>query len=94
MFVEAGAGSGVFKSHTTWLEASQDWTGLLVEPRPQAFAQLRRRRKAAAALACVSDEGYHKQVRIEANVEKLTVYLIYLLVYQSIYLFDVLFTSL
>ncbi|KAK8386924.1 hypothetical protein O3P69_017968 [Scylla paramamosain] len=61
VFVEAGAGSGVFKSHTAWLEASQDWTGLLVEPRPQAFAQLRRRRKAAAALACVSDVEYHKK---------------------------------
>ncbi|XP_045103672.1 uncharacterized protein LOC123499580 isoform X2 [Portunus trituberculatus] len=63
VFVEAGAGSGVFKSHTAWLEASQDWTGLLVEPRPQAFAQLRRRRKAAAALACASDVEYHKKDR-------------------------------
>lgn len=62
MFVEVGAGSGVFKSHTVWLEAELGWQGLLVEPRPQAFSQLRRRRKAAAAQACVSDEGHYKQV--------------------------------
>ncbi|XP_050700447.1 uncharacterized protein LOC126987504 [Eriocheir sinensis] len=61
VFVEAGAGTGVFRSHTMWLEWRQAWRGLLVEPRPEAFAQLRRRRKAAAALACVSDEGYHKK---------------------------------
>lgn len=65
VFVEAGAGTGVFRSHTAWLEARQEWTGLLVEPHQEAFTQLRRRRRAAAALACVSDEGYHKKVRGE-----------------------------
>ncbi|XP_071524496.1 uncharacterized protein [Panulirus ornatus] len=61
VFVEVGAGPGVFKSHTAWLEARRGWSGLLIEPRSQAYAQLRRRRKAAAAKACASDFGYSKK---------------------------------
>ncbi|KAG7167554.1 putative Methyltransferase FkbM domain-containing protein 1 [Homarus americanus] len=61
VFVEVGAGAGVFKSHTSWLETSRGWTGLLIEPRPDAYAQLRRRRKAVGARACVSDYGYNKK---------------------------------
>ncbi|KAK3885264.1 hypothetical protein Pcinc_010507 [Petrolisthes cinctipes] len=61
VFVEVGAGQGVFKSHTVWLEALLGWRGLLVEPRPHAFSQLRRHRKAIAAQACVSDEGHYKK---------------------------------
>ncbi|XP_045586754.2 uncharacterized protein [Procambarus clarkii] len=61
VFVEVGAGSGVFKSHTAWLETDRGWSGLLVEPRPEAYARLRLRRKALAARACVSDLPHTKK---------------------------------
>lgn len=63
MFVEVGAGPGVVKSHTVWLEARRSWWGLLVEPHDHFYRQLRRRRKAAAAHACVSDFAISKKVQ-------------------------------
>ncbi|XP_069939944.1 uncharacterized protein [Cherax quadricarinatus] len=61
VFVEVGAGSGVFMSHTAWLEYRRKWWGLLVEPRLEAYTHLRRRRKAVSARVCVSDYSHNKQ---------------------------------
>ncbi|XP_042889552.1 uncharacterized protein LOC122264618 [Penaeus japonicus] len=61
VFVEVGAGGGLFLSLTAWLESQRAWTGLLLEPHPEAFTALRRTRKAAAAQVCVSDMNHCKQ---------------------------------
>ncbi|XP_068200433.1 uncharacterized protein [Palaemon carinicauda] len=61
IFVEVGAGDGVFLSHTIWLEVEMGWKGLLIEPRNEAYKELRQRRRAASALACVSDEMHSKK---------------------------------
>ena len=44
VFVEAGAADGVTGSNTLWLERERGWTGLCVEPHPDAVALLRRLR--------------------------------------------------
>ncbi|XP_064094498.1 uncharacterized protein LOC135206926 isoform X2 [Macrobrachium nipponense] len=61
IFVEVGAADGVFLSLTSWLEEEMNWSGLLIEPRLQAYQEMRRRRKAAAAQVCVSDVHYNKK---------------------------------
>ncbi|XP_064093945.1 uncharacterized protein LOC135206518 [Macrobrachium nipponense] len=38
-----------------------NWSGLLIEPRLQAYQEMRRHRKAAAAQVCVSDVHYNKK---------------------------------
>ncbi|XP_064117782.1 protein Star-like [Macrobrachium nipponense] len=61
LFVEVGAGDGVFLSHTSWLEVELGWKGLLIEPRNKPYKELRLRRKAASAMACASDEFFSKK---------------------------------
>ncbi|XP_066943789.1 protein Star-like isoform X2 [Macrobrachium rosenbergii] len=61
IFVEVGAADGVFLSLTSWLEEEMNWSGLLIEPRLEAYQEMRRRRKAAAAQVCVSDANYNKK---------------------------------
>jgi hypothetical protein len=36
-FVEAGAWEGVLRSKTLFLERERKWTGILIEPNPNAF---------------------------------------------------------
>ncbi|XP_063859447.1 protein Star-like [Scylla paramamosain] len=58
-FVEAGALDGYVLSTTLRLERDQEWTGLLVEPRPDMFHQLLdKHRKAHAARFCLSEKPY------------------------------------
>ncbi|XP_047494595.1 uncharacterized protein LOC125042770 [Penaeus chinensis] len=61
VFVEVGAGGGLLLSLTAWLENRRAWKGLLLEPHPDAYASLRKTRKAAAAQVCVSDMNHCKQ---------------------------------
>ncbi|XP_018020376.1 uncharacterized protein LOC108676754 isoform X2 [Hyalella azteca] len=58
-FLEVGAGNGEFLSFSSALELMQNWRGLLVEPRQQAYQHCRKRRRAATANACVTGTDYH-----------------------------------
>lgn len=53
-FVEFGATDGVLLSNTFLLETAFDWTGLLAEPNPEYFAELKENRKAKALDACIT----------------------------------------
>lgn len=44
MFVEAGANDGIRQSNSLALERELGWTGLLVEPSPKAFSELKKNR--------------------------------------------------
>ena len=46
-FIEAGAYDGEMISNTLYLEKKMGWTGLLVEPNPDAFAELVNKRRRA-----------------------------------------------
>ncbi|KAL7635791.1 UNVERIFIED_CONTAM: hypothetical protein RMT77_013608 [Armadillidium vulgare] len=56
-FVEIGSGSGDVMSMTSWLEKDKLWRGLLVEPNPLIYKNLRRRRESMAANLCVSRDS-------------------------------------
>ena len=54
-FIEAGAYDGEVFSNTLLLEAKMNWTGLLVEPNPDAFEELRyKNRKSHLIETCLS----------------------------------------
>ena len=42
-FIEAGAYDGEFLSNTLFFELKQRWTGLLIEPNPDAFEELNKK---------------------------------------------------
>ena len=42
-FIEAGAYDGEFLSNTLFFELKQRWTGLLIEPNPDAFELLKKK---------------------------------------------------
>ena len=44
VFVEVGANDGITYSNTLLLENKYDWTGMLIEPHPLAFATLKKNR--------------------------------------------------
>jgi hypothetical protein len=46
-FIEAGAYDGEMISNTLYLEKKMGWTGLLVEPNPDAFAELVNKKRRA-----------------------------------------------
>ena len=54
-FIEAGAYNGLSDSNSIHFEEQHGWTGLLVEPVPSMFAELRRTsRRAKAVQTCLS----------------------------------------
>ena len=62
-FVEAGALDGQYVSNTLWLEKDLNWTGLLIEPDPYNFKELKsKQRKAWISNSCISVTPYPKKV--------------------------------
>lgn len=54
-FVEVNAGDGEYKSQSLFFEVQRNWTGLLVEPDPAPFSEMKtKNRKAFSINACVS----------------------------------------
>ena len=69
-FVEAGASNGETFSNTLYLERFRNWTGLLVEPSPEYFAEmLSKRRQVYMINACLSPTT--KPVRVNFSLSKL-----------------------
>jgi FkbM family methyltransferase len=66
VFVEIGAYDGVTISNTLMLEKERGWTGICIEPLPDAFAALRRNRSCICVQTCIGD-------RDESEVEFLAV---------------------
>jgi len=56
-FIELGANDGLNQSNTALLEFYKDWTGLLIEPSPNAYEQCKVNRPKSIVLnyACVSN---------------------------------------
>ncbi|XP_044754470.1 protein Star [Coccinella septempunctata] len=65
-FVEAGAYNDGKTSKTEWLEKKLLWKGLLIQPDPRHFFNLRRhnRLRSQAAHACLSPMPYPKEVTL------------------------------
>ncbi|XP_045117881.1 protein Star-like isoform X2 [Portunus trituberculatus] len=67
-FVEAGALDGEYLSNTLHLEKVYGWTGLLVEPNPNAFKHLlKKNRRAWSSNTCLAITPYPKLVDTRAN---------------------------
>ena len=58
VFVEFGAADGITHSNSYMLENSYGWSGLLLEPLPLAYKELKRRRPKALALNAAVDPNY------------------------------------
>lgn len=58
VFVEFGAADGVTHSNTHMLEEAYGWTGVLIEPLPWTFKELKRRRPHAMTLEAAVDPTY------------------------------------
>nr|XP_027213989.1 uncharacterized protein LOC113807034 isoform X3 [Penaeus vannamei] len=70
-FVEAGALNGELLSNTLWLERSNNWTGLLVEPTAVTFRYLVwKRRRAWTSNTCLSSTTYPREAVFEATAQK------------------------
>ena len=64
-FIEAGAADGIQFSNTLDLELRFNWTGLLVEPTKEFFAQLRSNKRNAYLLNnCLAEERETKMVNL------------------------------
>jgi len=56
-FIECGAANGDFISNSLFFERERDWTGILIEPNPEYFAQiLKKNRRAYVLNACLSSK--------------------------------------
>lgn len=55
VFVEVGAWDGVAFSNTVFFEREREWTGLLIEPLPDRYAELTTHRTSPAENVAVSD---------------------------------------
>jgi FkbM family methyltransferase len=66
-FVEFGACNGVVGSNTYFLEKTQGWTGVLSEPIPHWFKDIKNHRTAKAYPYAVSDQHWGKVEFIETN---------------------------
>lgn len=63
--MEAGASDGVLLSNTVFIERFMNWTGILVEPEPEAFAGLvKTNRKSWKVPSCLSPERYPMEVSL------------------------------
>lgn len=63
--MEAGAYNDGKTSQTEWLEKNLSWKGLLTQPDPRHYFNLRRhnRERSEAVHACLSPTPYPKEVR-------------------------------
>ncbi|KAK3849720.1 hypothetical protein Pcinc_043539 [Petrolisthes cinctipes] len=60
-YVEVGAGDGEFRSLTLYLEKALGFRGLLVEPHPRLYAEMREKRKGANTIhACATPDYGHR----------------------------------
>jgi FkbM family methyltransferase len=58
VFFEAGGNDGIFQSYTYPLERDRGWTGVLVEPSPQAYAKCTVNRPKSRVFNCaLTDSG-------------------------------------
>jgi FkbM family methyltransferase len=55
IFVEIGAADGIAFSNTYFFERELSWSGICVEPRPEAFTRLTATRKCRCVQTCVTD---------------------------------------
>ena len=69
-FVDSGAHDGEIQSNTLFFERIRGWTGILIEPQPTIYQQLKRKhRKAFTLNACVSVVPYPSTVRLDRMVK-------------------------
>jgi FkbM family methyltransferase len=54
-FIEIGAAEGILFSNTYFFEKDLEWSGVCVEPLPEAFSKLTAVRKCRCVQACVTD---------------------------------------
>ena len=76
-FIEAGAYDGEVYSNTLKFEMSLNWTGLLVEPNPDAFEELlTKNRKSYAIKTCLSTEPEVTEVSFDmaGKLNNITLY--------------------
>ena len=76
-FIEAGAYDGEVYSNTLNFEMSLNWTGLLVEPNPDAFEELlTKNRKSYAIKTCLSTEPEVTEVSFDmaGKLNNITLY--------------------
>ena len=67
-FIEAGAYDGEMFSNTLYLERRLGWTGLLVEPNPDAFSELvLKNRRAHLFGHCLSTQRRPEVVEFDAS---------------------------
>ncbi|KAG5888573.1 hypothetical protein JTB14_029870 [Gonioctena quinquepunctata] len=71
VFVEAGAYNDGKSSKTEWLEEKLNWRGLLIQPDPRHYFNLRRhnRKRSQAIHACLSPTPYPKEVTLHQESE-------------------------
>ncbi|XP_053380145.1 uncharacterized protein LOC123554315 [Mercenaria mercenaria] len=63
-FVDSGAHDGEIQSNTLFFERIRHWTGILIEPQPEIYKQLKRKhRKSFLLNACVSVVPYPSKVK-------------------------------
>lgn len=61
--MEVGAGDGEFRSLTLYLEQKLGFRGLLVEPDPRLYPELRAKQRAASSVhACANPDAGHRMV--------------------------------
>lgn len=64
-YIEAGAADGINQSNTLFLEKQKGWTGILVEPNPEAFAACCSTRPASKVYNCALVSYDYKDSEIE-----------------------------
>ncbi|CAG9818558.1 unnamed protein product [Phaedon cochleariae] len=72
VFVEAGAYDDGKTSKTEWLEEKFSWRGLLIQPDPRHYFNLRRhnRKRCQAVHACLSPTPYPKEITLHQEPEE------------------------
>ena len=84
--MECGAADGSFLSNTLFLEREREWTGLLMEPDPKNYANLRDNRRAVfTSQSCLAFTPHPSQASFTINTVKFTFE--FLSFYQKIRLF-------
>ena len=76
VFVDVGAHDGTTYSNTRFFEEQRGWTGVCIEPLPEAFERLRATRTCACVRACIGDhDGECEFLRVSSprvNTEMLS----------------------
>lgn len=72
VFIEIGAYDGETYSNTKYFEEILGWTGLLIEPLPEAFHKLKAHRTSTAINGCISGKAGRKLLLNAHGVEMLS----------------------